>query len=239
MQDIIAYVRESLAEVLVPGPGGMVKSGTAFAIESSGLFGTCEHVIRDAPRCALGLGRATVSATVVSKDEHLDLAILRADVAVRALPLGSVDDVAVGVDVLWGGFPLDSWLPSWHRGMVSYIGPLPPDDLRRGLQVDGTVNRGNSGGPILEPKTCTVVAIVSSRMGALSEKLATDLRKLQVVSGDGGGPAAGIRMTVGSVSVDPNAVMIETIQSLAQSMQLGVGYGISAEHLAKLRPTRG
>ncbi len=75
-----------------------------------------------------------------------------------------------------------------------------------------------------------MVGVVTSRLGALSDALATDLNKLHTVSGSTS-PRAGMEIRVGDVSVEPVLVLAEAIEHMARSMQLGVGYGFSAEYL--------
>jgi len=231
VRDAIARARASLAEVLVGSP--LSRSGTGFAVSTAGLIVTCDHVVADATNVVVNIGGSRYPATVVARNRAADVALLRAEAQFQVLPLGSIEQVQVGDEVLWGGFPLDSWLPSWHKGMVSFVGDVTPNGVR-GVQLDGTVNLGNSGGPVIDPNSGAAIGIVSSRMGNLSDRLADDLQKLRYVGGGPGRGSAGITMSVNGVIVDPTATLAEAIQHMARSMQLGVGYGVSSEYIAQL-----
>lgn len=235
MRDLIARVGPSLAEVVVQTRTGWLGAGTAFAISANGVFATCAHVIAGAPRLALNFDGRYHDAAVLQSQDAIDVALLKIESESPALALAAVNEVHVGDQLLWSGFPLDSLLPTWHQGMASYIGPLPVNPQPLGVQLDGTVNRGNSGGPIINPDTSAVVGMVTSKMGGLSQHLQESFAKLAIVSGMGGGMAARMTMTVGGVTVDPNRVLMEAIHQIERGLQLGVGYGISAEYVANLK----
>lgn len=133
---------------------------------------------------------------VLEIDRAHDLALLRFDGApAPALQLGDSDAVREGQEVAYTGFPIGGTLgfsPVTHRGMVSSITPivLPAAtgrqlnersirSLREGsfniFQLDGTAYPGNSGGPVFDPRSATVIAVVNmvfvrgSRETALSQ----------------------------------------------------------------------
>src|SRR5262249_58795248 len=107
-----------------PTPGGLaaqrlpptqVWPGTAFCVQASGIFLTCEQVVRfagPAPQVTLVLdpglpSQRVLRAKLLRADKDLDLALLRAEGAgeLPALPLGSVDQLTELADVVVFGFP--------------------------------------------------------------------------------------------------------------------------------------
>lgn len=121
-------------------------------------------------------------ATVLDMDRTRDLALLRiAGAPVPALALGDSNTVREGQSVAFMGFPIGGVLgfsPVTHRGMVSSIVPivLPAASAtqlsaaairgaRAGtfdiFQLDGTAYPGNSGGPLFDPATGEVLAVVN------------------------------------------------------------------------------
>ena len=135
-------------------------------------------------------------ATVVEIDRVHDLALLRFEgPAVPALTVGDSDTVREGQIIAYTGFPIGGALgfsPVTHRGMVSSITPivLPSAtsqqlternirSMREGsfniFQLDGTAYPGNSGGPVFDPQTGSVVAVINmvfikgTRESALSQ----------------------------------------------------------------------
>ena len=117
---------------------------------------TNAHVVAGATRTRVQVGGegARLDATVVAFDPDLDLAIL--DVPeLRAAPLPVAGPLPVGSDVVVAGFPLDGGFTvraARVRGTITAGG----DDIydrrptrREVYSVAGTVQPGNSGGPLL------------------------------------------------------------------------------------------
>ncbi len=119
---------------------------------------------------------------VLDIDRLHDLALLRFEgPAVAALSVGDSDTVQEGQAVAFTGFPIGGALgfsPVTHRGMVSSItnAALPMASARglnektirslRGgnfsiFQLDGTAYPGNSGGPLFDLDSGTVLGVVS------------------------------------------------------------------------------
>lgn len=122
------------------------------------------------------------AATVLEIDRPRDLALLSfSGDPVPALSLGDSDAVREGQSVAFTGFPIGGALgfsPVTHRGMVSSITPivLPAANdqrlsarsirnVRDGsfdiFQLDATAYPGNSGGPVFDPDTGRVVAVIN------------------------------------------------------------------------------
>jgi Do/DeqQ family serine protease len=126
--------------------------GTGFIIDPGGYIVTNDHVVRDADRIKIKLadGRER-KAVVQGSDRPTDLALLKIEATeLAALPLGDSDAVRVGDPVIAIGNPLD-YERSVTSGIISAKGRKvyhsPPfEDY---LQTDAAINRGNSGGPLL------------------------------------------------------------------------------------------
>ncbi|HTT13472.1 MAG TPA: serine protease [Burkholderiaceae bacterium] len=128
-------------------------------------------------------GQATVvEVTRSAVDEEHDLAVLKLKTG-RLPPLRLSEDDAVsdGDEFLFTGFPIGAVLgpiAATHRAMISAVTPIvipvPTGDrldpslvrrLQRGpfpvYQLDGTAYPGNSGSPLYDRQTGTVVGIVN------------------------------------------------------------------------------
>lgn len=140
-----------------------------------------------APRWMVAVPRARQApelrtATVLATDTEHDLAVLVIEgEPLPALKLAGAGVAREGRDIALIGFPLGSALglaPVTHRGIVSAISPvaipsatarqLDPrvaNSLRNGsfdiLQLDATAYPGNSGGPVLDIDSGSVVGIVN------------------------------------------------------------------------------
>ncbi len=136
------------------GPRGGLGSG--FVIDKEGHIVTNFHVIdgADSIRVVFSDGEG-VPAEVVGSDPSTDLAVLRVEIAGRALTplrLGDSDEVEVGEPAIAIGNPfgLDRTVTT---GIVSALQRQirAPDTFRiEGvIQTDAAINSGNSGGPLL------------------------------------------------------------------------------------------
>jgi serine protease Do len=93
-------------------------------------------------------------AKVIEYDEDLDLALLRAyelPLDVRPVPLANPKEIMIGEEVVAIGHPEQGGLWSLTYGRIS--GQIASQNKVRGkdvYQTDTSVNRGNSGGPLLD-----------------------------------------------------------------------------------------
>src|SRR5262249_31310079 len=150
-------------------------SGSAFCVHPSGLFVTNQHVIDGATAVTLVLNpgrkdQKVYAAEVRYADAEADLALLRAADAtgLPALALGSDDGVAERTEVVACGFPFGEALAvgrgeypavSINAGAVTAL-RRKGDALHR-LQLDASLNPGNSGGPVLGPDGKVVGVVVA------------------------------------------------------------------------------
>ena len=130
--------------------------GSGFVIDKAGLVVTNYHVIGDARRVYVSFSNSdSMRAEIVGRDASTDVALLKVIASSRALkplPLGDSDAVHVGDEVAAIGNPL-GYERSITLGIVSALqrsltspGGAPID---RVIQTDAVLNRGNSGGPLL------------------------------------------------------------------------------------------
>ena len=149
-------------EPAIVGISGEAKGGesvgSGVCVSSNGYILTNSHVVNGCRNISLYLSNATqANATIVYEDTIMDLAILRSDVAIPYLKIGSSDDVRVGDDVLAVGTPLSlSLTHTFTKGIVSAInrtlkvGSVAGEGYMQNLiQHDASLNPGNSGGPLL------------------------------------------------------------------------------------------
>jgi serine protease Do len=127
--------------------------GSGFIIDPNGYVVTDYHVLENADSITVTLHDTTQhQARIVGRDALTDLALLKVDTS-RPLPYvrwGDSDAARVGDWVLAIGNPfgLDDTVSSGiisARGRDIHSGPY--DDF---LQIDASINRGNSGGPTFD-----------------------------------------------------------------------------------------
>jgi serine protease Do len=127
--------------------------GSGFIVSAKGYILTNEHVIDDATRITVGLQSGEkYRARVVGIDPETDVAVLKIE-APRDLPtvtLGDSNAAQVGDWVLAMGSPfgLDQTVTA---GIISKKERESPyfNIFQRFLQTDAAINRGNSGGPLV------------------------------------------------------------------------------------------
>ena len=123
--------------------------GSGFVISADGYVVTNNHVVKDASEVKLKFqGGAEYDAKVIGTDSKTDLALLKidADKTFDYVPLSETDS-KVGDWVMAVGNPFGLG-GTVTAGIVSArgrdIGSGPYDDY---LQIDASINKGNSGGP--------------------------------------------------------------------------------------------
>jgi serine protease Do len=128
--------------------------GSGVVVSEDGYIVTNHHVIDGAQdiRVEFTEGGRTVKARLVGSDPPSDLAVLKVDGDHRAvLPLGDSDKVRVGDIVLAIGNPLGIG-QTVTSGIISAKGRrtgLSDGSFEDFLQTDAAINRGNSGGALV------------------------------------------------------------------------------------------
>lgn len=165
---------------LPPAEGG----GSGFIIDKAGFIITNNHVIEDASSIEVFLYgmdpnglESGLSAKVVGKDVLTDSALLQLtempEQPLIEAKFGDSDQLGPGDWVMAIGSPL-GFTNTVTVGVVSAVGrtdfalrPVPNRDLPM-IQTDAAINRGNSGGPLLNVRGEVIginTAIVSDQRG--------------------------------------------------------------------------
>jgi serine protease Do len=128
--------------------------GSGFIVDKSGYILTNYHVVEDSSRITVQLHSGEeFLAKVVGADEETDLAVLKIE-AGRDLPfvkLGDSEKAQVGDWVLAIGSPF-GLSQTVTAGIVSQVKRETPYTYafpKKFIQTDAAINRGNSGGPLV------------------------------------------------------------------------------------------
>jgi len=147
-------------------PRPQITSGSGFAVTPDGVVLTNSHVVRSCRniRVTIGDGTRPEAASVIARDETNDLAALKtslrpADIARfrEDRPLRSGDEVVVV------GFPLSTLLsrePNITAGVISAMAGIRGD--KRHYQLTAPIQRGNSGGPVVDMSGSVVGVVVAT-----------------------------------------------------------------------------
>lgn len=150
VQELAATAKKSVVVITFTGRDGQRQGlGTGFIISHDGLIATNLHVIGEARpiRVELFDGRKFDVSAVHATERSQDLAVLKIDATdLLALPLGNSDELQEGQPVIAIGNPL-----GLERSVVSGIlSGRREIDGRSMLQIALPIERGNSGGPLLD-----------------------------------------------------------------------------------------
>lgn len=128
--------------------------GSGFIVDKSGYILTNYHVVEDSSRITVQLHSGEeFQARIVGMDEETDLAVLKIE-AGRELPfvrLGDSEKARVGDWVLAIGSPF-GLSQTVTAGIVSQVKRETPNTFtfpKKFIQTDAAINRGNSGGPLV------------------------------------------------------------------------------------------
>src|SRR5690606_30209608 len=139
----------------MPRRGQGVSMGRGFIISADGYVLTNHHVIEDADKVAVKLSDSReFTAKVVGSDEKSDIALLKIEAKdLPTLRIGDSKDLKPGQWVVAIGSPfgLDH---SVTAGIVSAVGRAAgvQQQYVPFIQTDVAINRGNSGGPLLNTR---------------------------------------------------------------------------------------
>jgi S1-C subfamily serine protease len=139
--------------------------GSGFVLDGDGFIATNTHVVTNGQR----LSRARqvfvdfadgnrVPARIVGTDPNADVALLKVDpkgLSLTPLELGRLEDLQVGDPVAAIGSPFGEE-QSLSVGVISAldrnIASLTDFGIGDAIQTDAAINRGNSGGPLLDAR---------------------------------------------------------------------------------------
>ena len=150
-------------------PGGSQKQeaeGTGFEIDTKGNILTADHVVDGATSIKVTFqDGSTAKATLVGGDKSTDTAVIHVDVPaskLHPLALGDSSAAQPGHTVVAIGSPF-GLEETMTAGIVSAtqrtITALNGFSITGAIQTDAAINHGNSGGPLIDTATNTVIGI--------------------------------------------------------------------------------
>jgi putative serine protease PepD len=150
-------------------PGGSQKQeaeGTGFVIDTKGNILTAEHVVDRASSIRVEFADgSTAKASLVGSDKSTDTAVIHVDVSastLHPLTLGTSSSVQPGQTVVAIGSPF-GLAETMTAGIVSATNRTitAPNgfSITNAIQTDAAINHGNSGGPLIDTATNTVIGI--------------------------------------------------------------------------------
>jgi len=142
---------------VIPGVvsvGTDISQGSGFIITSDGYIITNAHVLSGGHyvRVLTYESDSWVSASFVGYDSTMDIAIIKIDGnGYDYLDFDDSDDLAIGEKVIALGNPLGLSF-SVTEGIISGLNREGSNNIPAYIQIDAPLNRGNSGGPLINKK---------------------------------------------------------------------------------------
>jgi S1-C subfamily serine protease len=132
-------------------------SGSGFLWDAEGHIVTNHHVIAGVQKVEVTFSDDfTTPATVIGSDPVNDLAVLRVEsvpAGITPLTVGGSSQLKVGQTAIVLGNPFGRFERTMTVGIISALNRTIQTDstvLRGVIQTDAAINRGNSGGPLLD-----------------------------------------------------------------------------------------
>ena len=213
IQDIIRKIKPSIAFIAsLDSKKQLLGTGSGFVFWEKNILVTCNHVIKDSISTLLKFsGTGFIDCKVVLKDDEHDLALLKFNEPNHEpIPIGDLDKVVEGMPIVFSGYPFGSEDLTTHQGIISAI-VKDATDITSYL-IDGTVNSGNSGCPLLgmDGKVIGVVDAKRRQRNDLLEKVEN--------------------LGAGALSLH-GIDIVEIYQALTSNIQLGVGHAVPAKYI--------
>jgi len=216
--NIIQKVKNSIALVVIlDSKRDPLATGSGFVFQKANILVTCNHVVSGASSILLKFLDLDeyIPAKIVIKDEEHDIALLKfEDRNRKPLTSGNFEAVVEGVEVVFSGYPLSSSDLTTHQGIISTI-TKDATNITSYL-IDGTVNAGNSGCPLMDIDG-NVIGVVDAKRRVRGEIL----EKIE-------------RMQTGAVSLH-NVDLVDIYQAISSNLQLGVGHAVPAGYVPEYK----
>lgn len=139
-----------------------IGGGSGFIISEDGMILTNSHVVaeKDADYTVFTNDGRKFEAKILATDERRDLAIIKIeDKNLSTVTLGNSDDLQIGQTVIAIGNALGEFRNTVSVGVISGLGRTVTasgggiiSTLENVIQTDAAINKGNSGGPLLNLK---------------------------------------------------------------------------------------
>ena len=128
-------------------------SGTGFFVSTNGHMVTNNHVIDSCDIVKAHYQGRELDANVLFTDGMNDLAIIKANLKPNTIFPVSNEDVSLLEDIIVAGYPLGKDISSSIKTFKGSVTSLSGKDNNfSNFQIDAALNRGNSGGPIVDQK---------------------------------------------------------------------------------------
>lgn len=212
--EIVLKITPSIGKIFCIGADNKILgTGSGFIYRKKGMVITCDHVVEGSQSLVIKFSDSEefYPTKVVLRDPEHDLAVLKIDDDKRNYLLsGEENQIKEGMPIVFAGYPLSLETLTTHQGILSAI-TKDAVGITTYL-IDGTVNSGNSGCPLMNIKG-EVIGVVNAKRRERNDLL----EKVE-------------KMTVGAVALH-SIDIVEIYQALIKNVQLGIGYAVPVSYI--------
>lgn len=189
---VVNIVATSLKLNFFMQPVPQTGQGSGFVIDQEGHIITNNHVVGDARKLEVVFeGEMRLEAKLVGRDPFSDVAVIKVKPfsEMKVAPLGNSENLVVGQRVIAIGNPFgfehtvtSGFISALHRDIL--VGQRTMTDM---IQTDAAINRGNSGGPLMNAKGEVIginSAIYSETGGFIGIGLAMPINRARKVAAE-------------------------------------------------------
>ena len=140
-------------------------AGSGFFVTNKGHIVTNYHVVQNRKDIKFLYNDEEISAKLISSDQQLDLALLKAKIKNKNFIKFSNESPKKAQSILVAGFPHAKAVSDdliITGGIINSLKGAGNNTSM--LQIDANINRGNSGGPIVDKNTGNLVAVATMKL---------------------------------------------------------------------------
>ncbi|MGI6545209.1 MAG: S1C family serine protease [Fastidiosipilaceae bacterium] len=227
---VVAINTTSVVQNMYGQVGTVPGAGSGVIIRTDGYILTNNHVIGNATDISVTLASGeTLPATLVGADSSNDLAVIKVDEEdLPAISTTSSTDLRAGDQVIAIGNPFGQLEGSVTSGIISSVNrnvEVEDSVLYNVIQIDAAINRGNSGGALLNMKG-ELIGINSAKAGgdsiegiafAIPTDTALPIAEQLISTGEVQAPEVGISGSTVSAEMQqayqlPAGVLVEAVK---------------------------
>lgn len=250
IQDIIKKVRSGVCKIEFYEDGKRVNSGSGFICKNNII--TNNHVLHPGGNIFSGdtavniiFGDGTrnecknsdlvlVSGSTEDENDYAVLENKAIDFSNKFnFDLDNSEKLEEGDEIILFGYPFETTNMSSHFGRISSL--ISNQKSFKTIQLDASVNSGNSGGPLFNIETQKVIGIITRKQDGLAKQFdgliasfdynASVFNKLKGLSWN--------KLDIGSAFAISQKQMKEIAINIRRSANVGIGYAFSCDQLIK------
>ena len=223
---------QSLVKIDSHFPDGKYLTGSGFAGDRPNEIVTCDHVVFDSGNVATRVLVNGRDASILERYRDIDVAVLSYDTS-NPSRFDDTGNPEIGSQVYFAGYPSGVKTASFFQGIISAVGErLITTPSCKVYQINGMINSGNSGGPLVAADG-KVLGVITAKYVPLLVEVDKLLKVLKEM------PQFPSEVSIGTIDFSKFVnMMMASLKIIAGSLrlvQVGTGYAVPISLLTKRR----